>query len=311
MKGSMKNRCGRVALIGPPNAGKSTLLNALLGQKITIVTPKPQTTRSQIVGILTESGSQAIFFDTPGLSTVRGRLSRTMTQAVWESLRQADVLLPVLDANCYSRHGEILEKDIAPFRDALENESRPLLFALNKVDLLGDKTRLLPLIERLNGLWPKAELFPVSAETKDGLDGLKDLLIRLLPEGEPEYPDDQLSTQPVRFMVSEIIREKIYLNLRQEVPYGCAVAVETWEYSAETDQTVIGAVIFVARPIYKAMVIGHGGTMIRKIGTEARREIKELLDGNVHLDLWVSVKEHRIDDPEVLGDLLLAGADRE
>ncbi len=301
----MKHRCGRVALIGPPNAGKSTLLNALLGQKITIVTPKPQTTRSQIVGILTEKGSQAIFFDTPGLATARGRLSRTMTQAVWESLRQADVLLPVLDANLYSRRGEFLEKDIAPFHEAIASETRPTLVALNKVDLLGDKSRLLPLIEKLHDIWPKAELFPVSAGTKDGLDGLRSLLISFLPYGEPEYPSDQLSTQPVRFMVSEIIREKIYLNLRQEVPYGCAVAVESWERCEETNQTVIGAVIFVARPIYKAMVIGHGGSMIRAIGTEARRDIKELLGENVHLDLWVSVKEHRLDDPDVTGDLLL------
>ena len=296
-------RCGRVALIGPPNAGKSTLLNALLGQKITIVTPKPQTTRNQIVGILTETGSQAIFLDTPGLSQVRGRLSKTMVQAIWESLRQADVLMPVLDGNLYVRHQELLEKDLAPLLDVLGQETRPLLVVLNKIDLFSDKTLMLPLLERMHELWPHAELFPASALNKDGLVELRALVAGMLPKAPQEFPDEQISTAPVRFLAAECIREKLFLHLRQEVPYGVAVDIENWEEVPETEQTVINAVIYVAKPMHKAMVIGKGGTTIKTIGTEARREIQELLQGKVHLELWVKVKEHWTEDPAFLRDL--------
>ncbi|MBQ7457419.1 MAG: GTPase Era [Desulfovibrio sp.] len=299
--------CGRIALIGPPNAGKSTVLNALLGQKITIVTPKPQTTRNQIVGILTEGENQAIFLDTPGLTRVRGRLSKSMIQAIWESLRMCDVLMPVLDGNLYARHGELLEKDIAPLADALASDKRPNIVLVNKIDLFSDKALMLPLFERLHALWPLAELFPISALTKDGLETLRSLLFSKLPEGEPEYPDDQLSTQPVRFMAAEVIREKLFLHLRQEVPYSCAVAVETWEHSEQTGQTVIGAVIYVAKPMHKAIVIGHQGSSIKQIGIEARKEIQELLGEKVHLDLWVKVKEHWTEDPDFLRDLGVLG----
>ena len=169
-------RCGWVALMGPPNAGKSTLLNALLGQKITIVTPKPQTTRNQIVGILSDENAQMIFMDTPGLTQVRGRLSKTMFQAVWQSLGQADVIMPVLDAHLYIRHPEFLERDLAPVAEALSSDGRPMLVVVNKVDLFADKSRMLPLLTRLNEMWPKAEIFPASALLKDGLPRLKELL---------------------------------------------------------------------------------------------------------------------------------------
>ncbi|MCR5814987.1 MAG: GTPase Era [Desulfovibrio sp.] len=301
------SRCGRVALLGPPNAGKSTLLNALLGQKVTIVTPKPQTTRNQIVGILTAGGAQAIFMDTPGLTQVRGRLSRTMIQAIWESLRQADVIMPVIDGNLYVRHGELLEKDLSPVIEALRNEERPLLVVINKVDLFADKSLMLPLFERLHAMWPKAELFPASALTRDGLEQLRTLVSRFLPEGEAEFPEDQISTAPVRFMAKEIIREKLFLHLRQEVPYSVAVDIESWEECAETGQTVIYAVIYVARPMHKAMVIGHNGATIKQIGTEARKEIAELLEGKVHLELWVKVREHWTEDVAFLRDIGLLG----
>ena len=305
----MPNRCGRVALLGPPNAGKSTLLNALLGQKVTIVTPKPQTTRNQIVGILSETGAQAIFLDTPGLTQVRGRLSKTMIQAVWESLRQADVLMPVLDGNLYVRHGELLEKDLAPIAEVLRADTRRMIVVLNKIDLFSDKSLMLPLLEKLQAMWPHAELYPASALLKDGLPDLKKLVTDALPEGEPEFPADQLSTAPVRFMAAEIIREKLFLHLRQEVPYGVAVDIENWEECAETSQTVINAVIYVARPMHKAMVIGKGGATIKQIGPEARKDIQELLQGRVHLELWVKVKEFWTEDPAFLRDIGLLTED--
>ena len=250
------HRCGWVALMGPPNAGQSTLLNALLGQKVTIVTPKPQTTRNQIVGILTDDDAQAIFMDTPGLSQVRGRLSKTMIQAVWQSLGQADVIVLMLDAHLYIRKPEFLERDIAPVAQALAGDERPLVVVVNKVDMFADKSRMLPLLTRLNEMWPRAEIFPVSALRKDGLPELAALLKSLLPEGEDQFPEDQISTAPVRFMAAEIIREKLFLLLRQEVPYSIAVDIESWQEDAERGQTVIHALIYVASPQHKGMVIG-------------------------------------------------------
>ncbi|WP_165070136.1 GTPase Era [Desulfovibrio sp. ZJ200] len=299
----MDCRCGRVALMGPPNAGKSTLLNALLGQKVTIVTPKPQTTRNQIVGILTDAGAQIIFMDTPGLTQVRGRLSKTMIQAVWQSLGQADVILPVLDAHLYIRHPEFLDRDLAPVAEALASDERPMIVVANKVDLFSDKSRMLPLLARLHEMWPRAEIFPFSALRKDGLPELKALIRSQLPEGPAQYPEDQISTASLRFMAAEIIREKLFLHLHQEVPYGVAVDVESWEEDEERGQTIIHAVIYVARPMHKAMVIGRAGSSIKEIGMEARKEIQELLGGKAHLELWVKVREHWSEDPGFLREL--------
>ncbi|MBO4300617.1 MAG: GTPase Era [Desulfovibrio sp.] len=296
-------RCGRVAIMGPPNAGKSTLLNALLGQKVTIVTPRPQTTRNQIVGIHTDAHCQMIFMDTPGLTQVRGRLSKTMIQAVWQSLGQADVVMPVLDAHLYILHPEFLDRDLAPVAQALAEDTRPMIAAVNKVDLFADKSRMLPLLTRLHDMWPKAEIFPVSALLKDGIAALADLVRSCLPAGPAAYPDDQISTAPVRFMVAEIIREKLFLHLRQEVPYSVAVDVENWEEDEQRGQTIIHAVIYVARPMHKAMVIGRAGATIKQIGTDARKDIQELLEGKVHLELWVKVRERWTEDAAFLRDM--------
>jgi GTP-binding protein Era len=292
-------RCGRAAILGPPNAGKSTLLNSLLGQKVAIVTPRAQTTRNQITGILTNPSAQIIFMDTPGLTQVRGRLSKTMAQAVWQSLAQADVILPVLDAHLYVRRPEFLERDLAPVSGVLANDGRPVIAVANKIDLFA-KSRMLPLLTRLQEIWPGAEIFPVSALKKDGLAGLVRLVESRLPEGDAQYPGDQLSTAPLRFMVAEIVREKLFLRLREEVPYGVAVEVERWEEEPERGQTIIHAVIYVARSVHKGMVIGKGGCGIKEIGTEARREVIELVGGKVHLELWVKVRENRTEDPAFL-----------
>lgn len=289
--------------MGPPNAGKSTLLNSILGQKVTIVTPKPQTTRNQIVGIHTDADSQIIFMDTPGLTQVRGRLSKTMIQAVWQSLGQADIIMPVLDAHLYIRHPEFLDRDLAPVAQALASDDRPMIVVVNKVDLFSDKSRMLPLLTRLHEMWPKAEIFPVSALRRDGLVDLVALINKKLPTGVAQFPEDQISTAPMRFMTAEIIREKLFLHLRQEVPYSVAVDVENWEEDEERGQTVIHATIYVARPMHKAMVIGRAGQSIKAIGTEARKDIQTLVGGKVHLELWVKVREHWTEDAAFLRDI--------
>ena len=299
----LQYRCGWVALMGPPNAGKSTLLNSILGQKVTIVTPKPQTTRNQIVGIHTDADSQIIFMDTPGLTQVRGRLSKTMIQAVWQSLGQADIIMPVLDAHLYIRHPEFLDRDLAPVAQALASDDRPMIVVVNKVDLFSDKSRMLPLLTRLHEMWPKAEIFPVSALRRDGLVDLVALINKKLPTGVAQFPEDQISTAPMRFMTAEIIREKLFLHLRQEVPYSVAVDVENWEEDEERGQTVIHATIYVARPMHKAMVIGRAGQSIKVIGTEARKDIQTLVGGKVHLELWVKVREHWTEDAAFLRDI--------
>lgn len=302
-----EHRCGWVALMGPPNAGKSTLLNALMGQKVTIVTPRPQTTRNQIVGILTEKDAQIIFMDTPGLTQVRGRLSKTMIQAVWQSMATADVIMLLLDADLYIRKPEFLERDTAALTEALAVEERPVIIVPNKIDLFADKSKMLPLLTRLNEMWPKAEIFPASALRRDGLGELRKLIVGQLPVGEARFPEDQLSTAPVRFMAAEIIREKLFLHLKQEVPYSVTVDIESWEEDEERGQTIIHATIYVARPSHKAMVIGRAGATIKEIGTQARKEIRELLDGKVHLELWVKVRENWTEDMNFLREMGFLG----
>ena len=302
-----EHRCGWVALMGPPNAGKSTLLNALLGQKISIVTSKPQTTRSRVVGIMSEPGAQVIFMDTPGVNhsrqQQRGHLSKMMSQAAWQSMAAAHAVMLVLDSELYIRRPEFLERDIQSLRDALADDERPLLVVVNKVDLFHDKSRMLPLLVQLQEYFPKAEVFPMSALTKDGLDELKKIIVSMMPEGASQFPEDQLSTAPTRFLAAEIVREKVFERLRQEVPYTTAVDIESWEEDAERDLTVIHAVIFVQRPSHKAMVIGRAGATIKEIGTEARKDIQKLIGGRVHLQLFVKVKDNWAEDTELLHDL--------
>ena len=302
-----EHRCGWVALMGPPNAGKSTLLNALLGQKISIVTSKPQTTRSRVVGIMSEPGAQVIFMDTPGVNhsrqQQRGHLSKMMSQAAWQSMAAAHAVMLVLDSDLYIRKPEFLDRDIKSLRDSLMEDDRPQLVVVNKVDLFHDKSKMLPLLVKLAEYFPKAEVFPMSAMTKDGLDQLKKLIAGMMPVGEAEVPEDQLSTAPTRFLVAEIVREKVFEHLRQEVPYTTAVDIEAWEEDPERDLTVIHAVIFVQRPSHKAMVIGHAGATIKAIGTAARKDIVNLVGGKVHLQLWVKVKDNWVEDTELLHDL--------
>jgi len=298
-----EHRCGWVAIMGPPNAGKSTLLNALLGQKVSIVTPRAQTTRNQIVGILSEADAQVIFMDTPGLTRERGQLPKMMLQSVWQSMETADVLLLVLDCALYLRKPEFLERDTEALAQALAVDERPFIVLVNKVDKFADKSRMLPFLERLQAMWPKAELFPASALLRDGLPELMELIKKKLPAGPARFPEDQLSTAPARFMVCEIIREKLFLRLTQEVPYSVAVDIEQWEELEDEGRTVIHAVIYVGRASHKAMVIGRAGAGIKEIGSAARLEMQDLLDRKVHLELWVKVREHWTEDPYFMRSL--------
>lgn len=301
-------RCGWVAIMGPPNAGKSTLLNTLLGQKVAIVTPKAQTTRNRITGILSDKEAQVIFMDTPGIHVTRGKMNRLLSQTAWDASKDADAIMVMLDAELYLRKPEYMEKDIKPLLEAIKAETRPVLVLANKVDLIGDKSRLLPLMEMLHATWPLAELFPVSALNKVGLDTLAAKIKSQLPEGEAQFPEDQLSTVPVRFMAAEIIREKLFLGLHQELPYSIAVDIENWEEEPERNLTFINAVIYVTRPSQKAIVIGKGGQNLKKVGQTARLEIAEILGTKVHLELWVKVREDWPEDMGFLQSLALGGS---
>ncbi len=296
--------CGWVAIMGPPNAGKSTLLNTMLGQKISIVTPKAQTTRNQIVGILTEKNSQMIFMDTPGLhhsrTQMRGHLGKLMREAIFQSISMADAALLILDSHLYINKPEFLERDVLPVADIIRGGEKPTLIVLNKVDLFHDKARMLPLIEKIGELFPNAHIFPMSALQSDGVDLLKKLILERLPEQEAQFPEDQISTAPLRFLAAEMVREKVFQRLHQEVPYSTAVDIEAWEEDTKKNRTIINAVIFVGRQSHKSMVIGKQGATIKEIGTLARQDIQELLGTKVHLELWVKVRDNWIDDPHFL-----------
>ena len=299
------HRCGWVALMGPPNAGKSTLTNALVGQKVAIVTAKPQTTRNRIVGILTQKDAQVIFMDTPGVHALRGQtrgqLGKIMVQSAWQSFAVANCIVLVIDGDLYLRKPDFMERDLAPLIQPLAEEERPVVVVVNKVDLFHDKSRMLPLLESVAQMFPKAEIFPASALRRNGVEQLLELIRSHLPEGEAQFPEDQLSTAPMKFMAAEIIREKLFEKLYQEVPYSVAVDVEVWD--EEDDRVLIHAAIYVAKPSHKAMVIGRAGEGIKAIGSAARKEIRDLVDKKVHLELWVKVREDWVDDPQFLHSL--------
>lgn len=299
------HRCGWVALMGPPNAGKSTLTNALVGQKVAIVTAKPQTTRNRIIGILTQKDAQVIFMDTPGVHALRGQtrgqLGKIMVQSAWQSFAVANCIVLVIDGDLYLRKPDFMERDLAPLIQPLAEEERPVVVVVNKVDLFHDKSRMLPLLESVAQMFPKAEIFPASALRRNGVEQLLELIRSHLPEGEAQFPEDQLSTAPMKFMAAEIIREKLFEKLYQEVPYSVAVDVEVWD--EEDDRVLIHAAIYVAKPSHKAMVIGRAGEGIKAIGTAARKEIRDLVDKKVHLELWVKVREDWVDDPQFLHSL--------
>jgi GTPase len=286
-------RAGFVALIGAPNAGKSTLLNAMIGAKIAIVTPKVQTTRARIVGIAIEDGSQLIFVDTPGIFAPKRRLDRAMVAAAWSSVGDADEVVLLVDA-AQGITGEVLR--IVEGLKGLGQKAGGVILALNKVDAV-ERTKLLKLSADLNAAFPFRDTYMISALTGDGVADLKHMLAGRLPEGPWLYPEDQLADIPQRLLAAEITREKLFLNLRQELPYAATVETETW--TEQKDKSLrLDQIIYVQRPGHKGIVLGKGGAMIKTIGAEARAELEQIFERKVHLFLFVKVREKWLDDPE-------------
>jgi len=292
MAANKLHRAGFVAILGRPNAGKSTLLNALLGQKLAIVASKPQTTRTAIQGVLTLPEAQIVFVDTPGIHKSDTLLNKRMMDEVRTAADAPDVVLFVIDALA-----RVTEEDRRAV-DLVKKSGVPAIAVFNKTDWLEEKPKLLDLIEQYRALYDFAEYIPVSALKGEGLDALRREIIARLPEGPPLYPPDYLTDQPQRFLAAEIIREKILHFARQEVPHSVAVQVESWE---ETEKLVrIAATIYVERPGQKTIIIGPGGAALKKIGTQARKELEYALGRKVFLQTFVKVRPHWRDDPEFL-----------
>lgn len=279
-----------MAIIGPPNAGKSTLLNSILGQKLAIVSPKPQTTRNRISGILTMNQTQIVFLDTPGVHQSKQPMNRYLVQSAWQALSGADQVLIVLDALLYIRNQRKLKADLMHLQSSELLSTMQMALVLNKVDLVQDKQSLLPLMQSLHQAWPEAKIFPVSADQGQGVSKLLEHVLQCLPFGPVLYPEAQLSTLPMRFLASEIIREKLFLSLEQELPYSLAVQIESWQEDQKAGLTWVQGLIFVSRASHKPMIIGKNGAMLKKVGQAARLELETILGQRVHLELWVKVK---------------------
>jgi GTP-binding protein Era len=283
-------RCGFVAILGVPNAGKSTLTNALVGAKVAIVTPKVQTTRTRILGIVVEGDAQLIFVDTPGIFAPRRRLDRAMVAAAWAGAADADAVVLVVDAKAG------LDEGTRAIIDGLAKAGRQAICVLNKIDLV-PRPRLLDLAAAANASGIFTDTFMISALTGDGVADLRAHLARAVPEGPFLYPPDQLSDINDRLMAAEITREKLFLQLRQELPYALTVETERW-HELDDGSVRIEQLIYVRRDSQKAIVIGKGGQMLRAVGQAAREELKEILGREVHLFIFVKVREDWEDDPE-------------
>ena len=283
----MAFRSGFVSIIGRPNAGKSTLLNALVGEKLAIVTPKPQTTRNRIQGIVNVAAGkgrpagQIIFIDTPGVHKPEGALNRKMMREVRDALEGRDLLLLIVDVTQKFGPGDRFTLDL------IKRTGGPVFLLLNKIDLI-EKARLLPLIDQYRQECDFREIIPISALREEGLELLLEKIIAALPEGPRFFPKDQITDQPERFLAAEIIREKVLLLTGQEVPYAATVVVEQWEESPRL--TRIAATVYCEREGQKRILVGKGGEMLKKIGTAARQEIERILDTKVFLELFVKVR---------------------
>ena len=288
-------RCGSVAVVGAPNAGKSTLVNALVGQKVAIVSAKVQTTRTRLMGIAVDQSAQLLLVDTPGIFAPRRRLDRAMVRAAWDGAHGADVVLLVVDAKAG------LKDDARAIITSLGARPEPKMLALNKVDIAA-KPRLLDLAAQANAMVPFAETFFISAETGDGVPELKTALAAALPAGPWEYPEDQLVDATTRLLAAEITREQLYNRLHAELPYASTVETEKWEERRD-GSTVIHQQILVERDSQKAIVLGAKGAMIKAIGEAARGGIAELTGRKIHLFLHVKVKEDWADDRAVFRDI--------
>jgi len=285
--------CGVVALVGAPNAGKSTLLNALVGAKVSIVTPKVQTTRARVTGVAVTGVSQFIFVDTPGIFSPRRRLERAMVDAAWSGSHDADVTVLLVDSR---RRMDMEEDDTARIVSGLTESKATAVLALNKVDLV-EKNKLLALSNALNASGIFRETFMISALTGDGVADLEKFLANLLPKGPWLYPEDQIADMPLRLLAAETTREKLFLQLHQELPYHLTVETESWEERSD-GSVKIDQVIYISRNAHKGIVLGKGGQLIKSVGSASRLELEESLDRRVHLFLYVKVREGWLDEPE-------------
>ena len=290
-----QTRCGFVAIIGAPNAGKSTLINALVGEKVSIVTRKAQTTRSTVRGVLTKGEAQLVFVDTPGLFAPKRRLDRAMVASAWGAAADADLLMLLIDARKEVDEASLTE-ETQSILSAVGETGKPRLAVLNKIDLV-ERPKLLELTARLNAALAFDETFMVSATTGDGLPQLLDRLSARIPAGPWHYPEDQITEAPIRSLAAEITREKLIERLHDELPYQATVETDEWKDqpngSARIEQT-----IFVSRESHRKIVLGEGGRTIKAIGTAARKDISEAHGAPVHLFLHVKVREKWLDDPE-------------
>jgi GTPase len=283
-------RCGYVALVGAPNAGKSTLLNQLIGAKVSIVSPKVQTTRARVLGITVAGEAQLIFIDTPGIFAPKRRLERAMVAAAWAGAEDADLVVLLVDA------ARGVDEDTRRILDGLKAAGRRAVLALNKVDLV-EPQRLLPLTDGLRREGIFDAVFMISALTGDGVEDLRRHLAAALPQGPWLYPEDQLTDLPQRLIAAEVTREQVFLQLHQELPYATLVETEGWE-EREDGSVKISQVIHVQRPGQKAIVLGKGGRQIKDIGARARSELERMLGRRVHLFLFVRVSEDWTEDRE-------------
>jgi GTP-binding protein Era len=290
-------KSGFVALVGRPNAGKSTLLNRFAGQKLAIVSDKPQTTRHRILGVRHSADAQMVFIDTPGIHKPMHRMNRRMVEAATGALGDADVVVLVVDATQASGAGDRFVLDL------VRSAGTPALVALNKVDQI-QKPALLPLMASYADAAPFRAIVPVSALTGDGVDALEGEILDALPDGDPLYPGEYLTDQTERTLAAELIREKVLHHTHDELPYTTAVTIDRFEEPAEPGGlTRIFASILVEQPSQKPIVVGKGGDMIKRIGTEARRDLEAMLDGRVYLDLHVKVRGDWRDDERLLDEI--------
>ncbi len=302
-------RSGFVSILGRPNAGKSTLLNALAGQKLAIVTPKPQTTRNRIQAIVnvarkgTRPAAQIVFIDTPGIHKPKNSLNRKMMHEVYDALEGRDVLMLIVDVTQRFGPGDQFALTlVSRAAEAKSGDARktPTFLLLNKIDLV-EKHKLLPIIERYSQLHAFDEIIPISARKADGLDDLIDIIIRVLPTGPRYFPEEQVTDQPERFLVAELVREKVLNATSEEVPHAVTVLLDRWD--EQPRRTYIAATIYCERAGQKAILIGRRGEMLKKIGTEARHEIERVLGTSVFLELFVKVREHWRDSREFVEEL--------
>jgi len=295
-KNAASFRSGTVAIIGRPNVGKSTLLNRILGEKVAIVSPKPQTTRNRITGIRTTPSSQIVFLDTPGIHQGHSLMNRRMVATAMQTLDEVDGVVWLLDAH------EKIKQEEERIAETMRGVETPVLVLLNKIDLIS-KGKLLPLMERCTQLVPGKEIVPVSALSGDGVQLVLDMVEKWLPEGPPFFTEGEYTDQSERFLASEIIREKVFLLTREEIPYGVAVTIDEFSEKQEKNLLVICATIHTERESHKGILIGKRGAMLKEIGKQAREELERLLGCRVFLELFVRVDLGWTQNPHLLTEM--------